>query len=468
VNILKEIIHNKRSEVESRRRETPIALLQARPFFNRKTNSLYEAIRRAPGGLGIIAEFKRRSPSAGTIDDRLDPAETARLYEQNGAAAISVLTDERYFGGSLGDLERVRNAVGLPLLRKDFIIDEYQLHEAKACGADAVLLIADVLAADELMALYTAAEKLGLECLVELYDPSMVEKIDASRMKLIGINNRDLRTFTVDLEHTNKIIQLLPENVLVVSESGIHTAGDLHTVRSFGARGALIGESLMKDSGKLAGFAAARTPALFKKICGITNADDALAATDLGADAVGFIFYNGSPRCISPADAAAIVDRLPDRIQTAGVFVNRPRAEIERIVSQTGIGIVQLHGDEQPDECRFDSLTVWKAVRPRGESDLDGLDTYSVAAFLFDTYDENRYGGTGKTGNWELARTAAQNRRIILSGGLNPDNIADAIAAVRPFGVDINSGVESSPGRKDLRKLERVFKVLKQYNDLLT
>ena len=247
MNKLQEIIGYKQTEISERKETIPLHSLQSRPFYNRDTFSLTERIRNAENGFGIIAEFKRRSPSAGPINESLDPVDAARSYLQNGAAGISVLTDEKYFGGTLHDLERIRAAVRIPLLRKDFIIDEYQLHEAKAHGADAVLLIADVLSASDLRHLFNRASGLGLECLVEIYEKEHIEKLDFGTMRLIGINNRDLRTFRVDLNHTKEIMQYIPGETLVISESGIQSHDDIEMVKRTGARGALIGEYFMKQ-----------------------------------------------------------------------------------------------------------------------------------------------------------------------------------------------------------------------------
>ncbi len=454
MNKLQEILRYKRGEVKRRRREVPITSLIKRPLYNRTPRSLYTCIVSVENGFGIIAEFKRKSPSAGIIRDDIDPVETALQYVDNGAAGISVLTDEKYFSGSLNDLERVSRAVTIPVLRKDFIVDDYQLHEAKAYGADAVLLIADILSKDELHYLFGQAAKLGLECLVELYNQSAIEKIDFRTMKLIGVNNRDLRTFSVDLSHTQTMIQKLPDDVPVISESGIQSNDDIETVRRYGAKGALIGEWFMKS------MKSRKSGRPLIKICGITNPDDALVAAESGADALGFIFYEKSPRYIAPENAGDIIKRLPEHVHFVGVFVNHNRTEIEHIIDLTGIKIVQLHGDESPGDCTFTSAQVWKAIRPRNGTDIESLDTFTVDAFLFDTFDKARYGGTGKTGNWEIARIAGQHYKVILSGGLIPGNIAEAISTVRPYGVDINSGVESGPGKKDIRKIEKLFQII--------
>lgn len=193
------------------------------------------------------------------------------------------------------------------------------------------------------------------------------------------------------------------------------------------------------------------------KICGITNANDARTATECGTDAVGFIFYKESPRYITPERAADIIKELPDHIFTVGVFVNHKPDDVKRIIDQTGINVIQLHGNEKPDACNHDSVKVWKAIRIVNRNELSMLNEYSVDAFVFDTYHKKLYGGTGKTGNWQLARKASEKYKVILSGGLYPGNIADAISTVNPFGVDINSGIESAPGKKDKQKLLQLF-----------
>ena len=214
-------------------------------YFGRPTVSLRNALQAPP--FGIIAEMKRASPSAGAIRDRMDPTHVAQQFASHGAAAISVLTDERFFSGTLQDLRGVRKNVHLPLLRKEFIIDEYQVFEAKAYGADAVLLIASILEASRLNDLFFAARELQLECLVELYEGSEIDKLNLDQMNMVGINNRDLRTFTVDINRTFTISHDLPKNITIVSESGITSSDDLKRLRAHGISAALIGEHFMKS-----------------------------------------------------------------------------------------------------------------------------------------------------------------------------------------------------------------------------
>jgi phosphoribosylanthranilate isomerase len=191
------------------------------------------------------------------------------------------------------------------------------------------------------------------------------------------------------------------------------------------------------------------------KICGITNADDAMAAVDFGADALGFVFFEGSPRRISYKDAAAIIRKLPSFVTSVGVFVDETPEKIEEMTSRTGIDVIQLHGNEPPGMCCF-SRRVIKAIRVKSLESLDPLIHFKdrVSAFLLDTFTPDVFGGTGLIFNWDIAAYAKQYGRIILAGGLTPDNIAEAITRVRPYGVDVSSGVESGKGKKDRNKME--------------
>jgi len=191
------------------------------------------------------------------------------------------------------------------------------------------------------------------------------------------------------------------------------------------------------------------------KICGITNLDDAMAAVDFGADALGFVFFKESPRYISSSNAASIIKRLPSFITTVGVFVNEQPEEIENVIAISGVDVIQLHGEEPPERCVFTKRVI-KAMRVETLESLDPLMDYRgiVSAFLLDTFTSGLFGGTGKIFNWDIAVEAKQLGRIILAGGLTQDNIVDAVERVRPYGVDVSSGVEIEKGRKDHKKMQ--------------
>ncbi len=245
--ILDEIVATKRDEIGQARSERPERELQAMLPDAPPARDFFAALAEAES-IGLIAEVKKASPSAGIIRQDFDPVAIAETYQQHGAACISVLTDEQYFQGSLGYLSAVRQSVSIPVLRKDFILDRYQLLEARAAGADAVLLIAECLDDCGLRGLHNDALELGLTPLVELYEPANLPRVLEAGATLIGVNNRDLRTFEVDLEHTMRLRQQIPDECLVVGESGIRTHEDVARLEAAGVDAILVGESLMREA----------------------------------------------------------------------------------------------------------------------------------------------------------------------------------------------------------------------------
>jgi indole-3-glycerol phosphate synthase len=244
MTILEKIIERKHQEVAENKSRAPVSKLGKSDFFYQKTRSLKDSII-SGSAYGIIAEFKRCSPSAGTINEKADPGMVAKTYENAGASAVSVLTDHDFFGGSPEDLTEIRGLVNLPLLRKDFIIDEYQLLESRAIGADAVLLIADVLPAKKLKQLHDFAKSLHLEALVEIHDEKYLDRIPANA-EIIGINSRNLSTFDVDIAHLSGLINQLPGSLVRVAESGISSAKDYFSLKTAGFNAFLIGGFFMK------------------------------------------------------------------------------------------------------------------------------------------------------------------------------------------------------------------------------
>jgi len=190
------------------------------------------------------------------------------------------------------------------------------------------------------------------------------------------------------------------------------------------------------------------------KICGITNETDALHAVACGADALGFVFYGGSPRCVEAETVRAIVAKLPATVTAVGLFVNEEAEVVNTVAAASGISLVQLHGDESPEYCRRIERPVMKALRVRDEQSLAGWQDYPVEALLLDAWHPDKFGGTGEAGDWQLAAQMARQTTIILAGGLTPDNVAEAVKMVKPQGVDVSSGVECSPGRKDPEKVK--------------
>src|SRR5262245_40631001 len=335
--ILSEILSRKR-EVVARLRADPVA----QDFRDRalaiRTNArphlLLQALQSNSKRVNIIAEFKRRSPSAGTIRTDLSAPDIVTRYGRGGACAISVLTDEQYFGGSILDLTAIRASTALPLLRKDFVIDEIQVYEAAAAGADAVLLIAAALDEAALARLRaTTEDELGLDAVVEVHTSEELYRASEAGARIIGVNNRDLRTFRTSLRTSERLFAEAPTDRVMISESGLQNSKSLRHLHALGFRGFLIGETLMRAPDPeaalrdlLAGAEEKeerRTQATVSsghrhptglmatetqiKICGVTNANDARACVELGAVMIGFNFYPASPRYIEPAIVRQIV-----------------------------------------------------------------------------------------------------------------------------------------------------------------
>lgn len=258
-NILDQIVETKRQEIAQRKPERPIELLKEEIAALPRARNFFQAVTRKAEGknarpLNLIAEIKKASPSAGLIRADFDPVAIARIYQSAGANALSVLTDEKYFQGNLSYLQAVREAVSLPVLRKDFIIDPWQVYESRAAGADAILLIAECLETGQLIDLQILATELNMTCLIEIHDLENLMRVrdqvigfPHKQYSLLGINNRDLRTFKTDLANTLRMAELVEDRSVLVSESGIHTSADIKRLVAAGVSAVLVGESLMRS-----------------------------------------------------------------------------------------------------------------------------------------------------------------------------------------------------------------------------
>lgn len=255
MSILDQIVQTKRQEIAQRSAAAPLEQLRARVADLPHPRNFFNAVtRKGSKPLNLIAEVKKASPSAGVIRADFDPVAIARAYEANGADAISCLTDEQYFQGHLSYIQQIRDAVALPVLRKDFIIDPYQVYEARVAGADAILLIAECLETSQMIDLQILATELNMTCLIEVHDVENLMRVRDSvigfplkRYSLLGINNRDLRTFRTDLGTTLRMAELVEDRSVLVSESGIHTYGDITKLADAGVSAVLVGESLMRS-----------------------------------------------------------------------------------------------------------------------------------------------------------------------------------------------------------------------------
>jgi indole-3-glycerol phosphate synthase/phosphoribosylanthranilate isomerase len=414
----------------------------------------------------IIAELKKASPSKGLLSADFDPARIAAAYERGGASALSVLTDESFFQGSLADLQNARAAVSLPVIRKDFTIAASQILEAAAHGADAILLIAAILTEREIRDFREAAARYRMAALVEVHNRRELDIAIASGSDAIGVNNRDLTTFEVTLDTSLRLAEHMPADAIRISESGIHSAEDIARLSAAGFTAFLVGEHLMKSGDpaaavrKLLAGQVAKSDMILK-ICGITNQEDADAATAAGATAIGFNFYARSPRYISPERAAGIA--TAGGVRRVGVFVNESRERVEAVARIAALDVAQLHGDETPADYPA-TVAVWKVARMSRRFRFSDFENLPAEALLLDGPAAELYGGAGKTFDWSMLDStapAAATHRIILAGGLDAGNVALAVAVAHPWGVDACSRIESAPGQKDHRKMNQFLQAAK-------
>ncbi|EIX1534652.1 bifunctional indole-3-glycerol-phosphate synthase TrpC/phosphoribosylanthranilate isomerase TrpF [Cronobacter sakazakii] len=449
--VLAKIVADKALWVEARKAQQPLASFQNDVVPS--TRRFYDALQGAR--TVFILECKKASPSKGVIRSDFDPARIAGVYTHH-ASAISVLTDEKYFQGSFDFLPIVSAVAHQPVLCKDFIIDPYQIYLARFYQADACLLMLSVLDDEQYRQLAAVAHSLGMGVLTEVSNEEELERALRLEAKVVGINNRDLRDLSIDLNRTRELAPRLGHGVTVISESGIHTYGQVRELSRF-ANGFLIGSALMEHDDLES---AVRQVLLGEnKVCGLTRPQDAQSAWQAGALFGGLIFVGSSPRAVSDEQARAVIDAAP--LRYVGVFRNAPVEDVVAKANAFSLAAVQLHGDE--DQTYISALraslpettAIWKAqsvshaLPPRN---LQYVDRYVL---------DNGQGGTGQRFDWSLLEGQTLDN-VMLAGGLGADNCVQA-AQLGCAGLDFNSGVESAPGIKDSDKLAAVFRTLRAY-----
>ena len=462
---LDQIVTQTRLDLEQRKQERSLGEMMRLAMAQPPPRDLLETIRpgRSKSQVRLIAEVKRASPSKGLLAPHLDPVELARSYAANGAAAISVLTEPHFFLGSPEYLTTIKQAVNIPVLRKDFIMDEYQVYEARAWGADAILLICAILDDRQLRHLLKAAHDQGMHCLVEVHNAGETRRAVEAGAVVIGINSRDLVTFDMNPSLIRELRQLIPADRVVVAESGIHTAADARRLARYNVQAMLVGESLVKSNDvamQMRSLLQEANESVQVKICGLRTQEHLNAAIDAGADMLGFVFYEPSHRYLAPQQAQALwaspINRgpadqsLPDLV---GVFVNKDAVFINDVAEQVGLHFVQLHGHESPEFCQQIKRPVLKALHLHTHADKGMIKAYQETTWriLLDT-PTPAWGGTGVTHDWSLAHSVATEIPIMLAGGLTPENVAEAISQVHPWGIDVSSGVETNK-QKDVTKI---------------
>jgi len=528
VGFLERVIRDKRAEVAARRQRTPQEVLQAQVRRMQRGEAgvgahhspgagsqATHAVRDFAAALRndgpphlhrVIAELKGRTPTIESFAAASDLPALATVYRDNGACAISIVVDEKRFGTSLSLVDEVRRRVDLPVLVKEFVIDPYQIWEARAAGADALLLMVRLVDDPTLREFLALVHELGMTALVETHDEADVERALAAGAQVIGVNNRDLDRLEVSLETARRLLPLIPPSRIRVVESGIHAREEVEEFSRLNADAFLVGGALLAaadPAATLRDLVGAprkwrRTPPKVK-ICGLVREEDARRAVELGADFLGMVFAE-SPRRVS-LDQARRIRRAVPEASLVGVFVDASLEEIVETAATCGLDYLQLHGHESPEDCalvaRRTGKQVIKALVPTEPLDADFLARWDTAdLLLFDlprsqqrTSPANEGLGSGKDqgiqsgkdqgarsdGNrlqhsseekrrtllWRILTShgdiapAGTRLRFFLAGGLEPGNVRRAIETVRPWAVDVSRGVESIPGVKDPAKLKR-------------
>jgi len=339
-------------------------------------------------------------------------------------------------------------------------VDDYQVYEARAWGADAILLICALLDDTQLRHLLSVAHTQRMRCLVEVHSAEEARRAVAAGAIIIGVNSRNLVTFEMNPNLIRELRQLIPNDKVIVAESGISTATDARRLARYGIRAMLVGESLVISNdipAQMHTLLYGANESTQVKICGLRTIDHMQAAINAGADLLGFIFYEPSSRYIPPEQAQTLRKSIAEQqtnVDIVGVFVNKSADYINYTVEQVGLNCVQLHGNESPEFCYAINRPVIKGLRLSSLNDTGKIAAYKESTWriLLDT-PTHKWGGTGETHECNLARTIAQETSILLAGGLTPENVADAIVQVHPWGVDVSSGVETN-GHKDVKKIQ--------------
>ena len=416
------------------------------------------ALGSSPSPLSFLSEIKHRSPSAGLIlpDASARIEDVARAYRRGGASALSVVVEQDFFGVDPSWLPRAKAASGLPVLLKDFVVDEVQLDFAAALGADAVLLIVSALDEEALARLHGAAFSRGFAVLVEAHDETEIRRALAAGAEIVGVNARDLGTFAVDLPGMARLGALLPPSVVGVAESGIKTRGDVETLEAAGYGAFLVGETLLRAEDPARALRELRGENTTEiKICGITREEDVDTCMELGVDWIGLVFAARSPRRLTTERGISLKERARAAKGVVAVFAENSEAEIEDVLEHVRPDVIQMPGlPISPTFLRkFSSLpSFWNTIRV-GRDDLAAASGQKADALHFDASAAGMSGGTGKTFDWSLLAGVDRSRPIVLAGGLKPENVADAVRRVKPDIVDVASGVESAPGIKDRAKI---------------
>lgn len=400
--------------------------------------------------LAIIAEIKLSSPTQPFLGKETEIIDRVQDYQNAGADAVSVITEKHFFGGDPSFVSKIKNIVPLPVLQKDFIIDPYQIYEAKIAGADAILLIAKILSAKDLILLVKIAQKLGLEPIVEINNIKELKNALKTSTKIVAVNARNLDTFVVNIDNACKLLKKIPNKYTKLGFSGISTKEDVQKYKNAGVDGILIGTNLMKAKNIKKYLNSLLNVGV--KICGIRTFAAARAAINAGADFLGFNFVPVSKRYIDPKKAKEIIKSIKGKIKTVGVFQNDEIFHVNEISKTLELDFVQLHGNENNEYIKKIKFPVIKSIKIASKTNK-----INSAYMLLD----KNIRGEGEMPDFKKAENLAAKFPIFYAGGLTPDNVAAVIREVQPFAVDVAGGIETD-GMQDIKKIKQFIKNAKE------
>lgn len=458
--ILDEIVEKTRIRVQREKAEVSEAAMieRAERTVSKLPPFAFEQALAEPD-IGFICEVKKASPSKGLIAKEFPYLQIAQDYEKSGAACISVLTEPDFFQGSNEYLTRIKEVVGIPVIRKDFVVDAYQIYQAKVIGADAVLLICAILDGETIQHYIRICDELGLTALVEAHNEEEIRTAICAGARLIGVNNRNLKDFTVDISNSERLRKLVPSDILFVAESGIQTGMDIQRLREAKVNGVLIGETLMRAKDKTQMLNELRGTKI--KICGLTRIEDVQAVNRWKPDYAGFVFAD-TRRKVTDAQARELRAKMDSGICSVGVFVNDTIEHIVELCETGVIDRIQLHGDEDEEYIRELKLRtkkpVFRAVRVKSREQIQEAEKSSADLLLLDAYHPEQYGGTGERFDIELVPDGY--RPYILAGGITAENVVELIQKLHPYGIDVSSGVETD-GKKDEAKIAALITAIR-------
>lgn len=487
-SFLKEIIEKKRLDLVQKTRKTrSVRNSKNRKIRRSHSNKFLNIFKKKGNAIGLIAEVKFASPTNPNLGSPKELLKRVCKYEETGADAISIITEKYFFKGDIAFVSEVKKVINLPILQKDFVIDASQIYDAKKIGSDALLLIARLVSNETLKQFVDLCLDLEIEPVVEVNNEEDLKKAIATETRIIAVNARDLENFIIDVEKACNLLKKIPDKFIKLAFSGIHSATEVQLYKSVGAKGVLVGTSLMQTNNitkfitnlrilpgvpshrarsseasfnELRAIGGPSTPVTRKftkvkvKICGIQSYEDAQKAIAAGADYLGFIFVKNSKRAIDPSQAKKIIAKVRNKALIVGVFRNNSLDDVNTLCKALDFDFVQLHGEEDPEFCQKVISPVIKvfglpAIFDPKET-TKKMKNFNVKYYLIDR--ENP--GEGEKLSLENSGEIAKTFQTFFAGGLTPANVSKVVKEIKPFAVDVISGVKTR-NKFDFDKMKR-------------